>query len=126
MLAGEDGLVDRHVHGQHAPRDDAGEIRRLEMVGRDPGQHLGVEPAGIRVGEFAQLRAIRRLVVPPGEITMDLREVVALLQLRGERAFAGCQFASADEVWPAAFAFESRRLRRQIIVRITGLAGYGR
>jgi len=126
VLRREDWLIDRHVHGQHAPRDDAGEIRGLEMVGCDPGQHLCIQPAGIRFGELAELRAIGRLVVPPREIAMNLREVVALLQLRGQRAFAGCRFADTDKVGPAALSFESRRLRRQVFGRITGGAGHGR
>ncbi|MFN9958723.1 MAG: hypothetical protein ACK55I_37000, partial [bacterium] len=59
------------------------------MVRGDPGQRLGVQPAGIGFGEPADLVPKGRLGMAAGDVAVDLREVVALDERRCERALAG-------------------------------------
>ena len=79
------------------------------MVGGDPGQHLGVEPTGVGLCQFAERCAKRLLAVAAGEIAMNLGQVVPLLNVCGETAFPSGRLAQSHYVRPPLLPLKQRR-----------------
>ena len=64
-------------------------MRGLHVMRADAAEHLCVEPAGVGLGEFAQLRAEGAFAVPAGQIAMNLGQVIPLVQFGREGPLAG-------------------------------------
>ncbi|MFN9958057.1 MAG: hypothetical protein ACK55I_33555, partial [bacterium] len=81
---------------------------------RDPGQDLRIHSAGVGLRERGELPTKRRLRVPPGDVAVQLGQVVPLHERRRQRALAGGRLADADDVRPAALIRERRRAGDEI------------
>ena len=112
----EKRVVDGDIHRQTAPRNEPCKIGRLDVVGGDPGEHLGVDPPGIGFRELRQLGTEGVFGVPLRQIAVNLGQVIPLLEFRGERPFAGRHLTNADHVGPAPFPCQKRGLGGEIFV----------
>ena len=84
--------------------------RGLDMVARNPREHLGIEPAGVGLRELGDLLAEGLLAVAAADVAVDLRQVVTLLQVQAvARPADGAFVAQATDPFIDAAVEAARR-----------------